>query len=64
MALLPAPFVLCYFPGINDITYKIQGLAGVVFEEVVELVSLAISGTKMYIADKYRSIGTIGHVHI
>jgi hypothetical protein len=53
MALFPAPPILCYLPGINNITHKIQGLAGVVLEKVVELVSLAVSCAKMYIADKY-----------
>ena len=49
MALLPAPFVLLYTPCIYYISHKIQGLAGVVLEKVVEFLCLAVSGTKMYI---------------
>jgi hypothetical protein len=48
--LFPAPFVLFDFPGIYDISHKIQCFAGVVFEKVVEFVSLTILGAKMYIA--------------
>jgi hypothetical protein len=50
VTLFPSPFVLFDFPGIYDISYKIQCFAGVVFEEVVEFVSLAVFGAKMNIA--------------
>jgi hypothetical protein len=50
--LFPAPFVLFDFPGINYVSHKIQRFAGVVFEKVVEFVSLAVFSAKMYIADK------------
>jgi hypothetical protein len=49
MALFPAPLVLLYAPGIYYVSHKIQGLAGVVLEKVVEFLCLAVSGTKMYI---------------
>jgi hypothetical protein len=49
MALLPAPLVLLYAPGIDNVSHKIQGLAGVVLEKVVEFLCLTVSGTKMYI---------------
>jgi hypothetical protein len=50
--LFPAPLVLFDFPGIYDVPHKIQCFAGVVFEKVVEFVSLTILGAKMNIADK------------
>jgi hypothetical protein len=50
--LFPAPFVLFDFPGIYDVSHKIQRFTGVVFEEVVEFVSLAIFCAKMNIADE------------
>jgi hypothetical protein len=56
MALFPAPLVLLYAPGIYDISYHIQCFAGVVFEEVVELIGFAISSSKMYIRDKNRAV--------
>jgi hypothetical protein len=49
MALLPPPFVLLYLPGIYNIAHKIECVTGVVFEEVVELFGLTISGTEVYI---------------
>jgi hypothetical protein len=49
MALFPTPLVLLYAPGIYYVSHKIQGLAGVVLEKVVEFLCLAVSGTKMYI---------------
>jgi hypothetical protein len=48
--LFPAPLVLFDFPGIYDVPHKIQCFAGVVFEKVVEFVSLTILGAKMNIA--------------
>jgi TRAP-type mannitol/chloroaromatic compound transport system permease small subunit len=52
VALFPAPFVLLYLPGVNDITHKIQCIAGVVLEKVIETICLTIFGTKMNITDK------------
>jgi hypothetical protein len=52
MALLPAPLVLLYAPGVYYVSHKIQSLAGVVLEKVVEFFCLAISSTKMYIGYK------------
>jgi hypothetical protein len=50
--LFPAPFVLFDFPGIYYVSHKIQRFTGVVFEKVVEFGSLAVFGTKVYIADE------------
>ena len=36
VALFPSPLVALDLPGINDITNEIQGLAGMVLEEVIE----------------------------
>jgi hypothetical protein len=52
VTLFPSPFVLFDFPGINYVSYQVKSFAGVVFEKVVEFVSLAILGTKMNIADE------------
>jgi hypothetical protein len=52
VALFPAPLVLLYLPGINYITHKIQCIAGVVLEKVVETIGLTIFGSKMDITDK------------
>jgi hypothetical protein len=49
MTLFPTPSVLCHFPPIYDVTHKIKCFAGVVFEKVVELFSLAVLGTKVHI---------------
>jgi hypothetical protein len=43
MTLFPSPSVLLYFPCVNDVAYKIQGFAGVVFEKVVECFGLAVA---------------------
>jgi hypothetical protein len=43
MALFPAPFVLLNLPNVQDVAYEIQCFAGIVFEEVIELVGLTIS---------------------
>jgi NADH:ubiquinone oxidoreductase subunit H len=49
VTLFPTPSVLLYLPGVNDVTHKIKCFAGVVFEKVVELFSLAVLGTKVHI---------------
>jgi hypothetical protein len=56
MALFPTPFVLLYLPGIDDISYEIQRVTCVVFEEVVELVRLTVFGSEMYITNKDRAV--------
>jgi hypothetical protein len=35
VTLPPSPTILLYFPSINDVTHKIHGFAGVVFEKIV-----------------------------
>ena len=45
VALFPSQSILLYFPSVNDVPYQIQGFAGVVFEKIVELGGLAVSGT-------------------
>jgi hypothetical protein len=52
VTLFPAPFVLLYFPGIDNIAHQIQCVTGVVFEKVVETIGLTIFGSKMDITDK------------
>jgi hypothetical protein len=49
MALAPAPFVLLYLPCIYHISHQIQGVARVMFEEIIEPIGLAITGAQMYI---------------
>jgi hypothetical protein len=43
MALFPAPFVALYLPSIDDVAYQIQGLAGVMFEKIVESSGLTVA---------------------
>jgi hypothetical protein len=52
MALFPSPFVLLYLPDVQDVAYEIQCFAGVVFEEVVKFVGLAVPRTEMEITNK------------
>ena len=49
MTLFPTPAILLYLPSVNDVAHEIKCFAGVVFEKVVELFSLAVLGTKMNI---------------
>jgi hypothetical protein len=63
MALFPAPAILSYLPSINDVAHQVQGLAGVVLEKIVELISLAVSCAKVYVANCYRSIGSLFFFH-
>jgi hypothetical protein len=46
-----------YFPGINNISYKVKSIAGVVLQKIVELLGLAITGAKVNIGDKNTTIG-------
>ena len=52
MALPPAQFILLNFPAIYDIAHEIQGVAGMVFEEVIELFGLAVFDTEMHVRDE------------
>jgi hypothetical protein len=45
VALLPTPFVLLYLPRIDDITDKVESIAGIMLEKVVELFRFAVFGT-------------------
>ena len=49
MALLPTPPVALHLPTIDDVSHQIQGFTGIVLEEVVECLGLAVSGAEMYI---------------
>jgi hypothetical protein len=56
MTLFPPPFVLFYFPCINNVAHKIQCIAGGVFEKIVEMIGLAIFGAKMNVGNEYTAI--------
>jgi hypothetical protein len=56
MALFPTPLVALYLPGINDVAYQIQGITGVVLEEIIQSLGFAISCAQMYITDEDRSV--------
>jgi hypothetical protein len=56
MALSPAQFVLLNLPAIQDIAHEVQGIAGMMFEEIVELLGFAISNTKMHIRNEYTAV--------
>jgi hypothetical protein len=45
VALFPSPFVLLYFPRIDDITNEVESIARVVLEKIIELFRLTIAGT-------------------
>jgi hypothetical protein len=49
MALFPSPLVALHLPTIDDVAYQIQGVAGVVFEKVVECFGFTVTCAKMYI---------------
>ncbi len=49
VALFPTPFILLYLPGIYDISYEIECVAGIVFEKVVEFLGLAVFGAEVYV---------------
>jgi len=49
MALLPPPPVALHLPTIDDVSHQIQGFTGIVLEEVVECLGLAVSGAEVYI---------------
>lgn len=44
MALAPPPAILLYLPGIDYVAHEIEMLAGVVLEEIVQEIGLAIPG--------------------
>jgi hypothetical protein len=52
VALLPTPLILLNFPGIYNVAHKIQGLAGVVFEKIIESFCLTVTGTEVYIRNE------------
>jgi hypothetical protein len=56
VALAPAQSILLGFPAIQDVTHEIQGVTGMMFEEIVEFFGLAVTGAEVYIADCYCSI--------
>ena len=58
MALFPPPFVALDLPSVDDVTYQIQGIAGVVLEEIVEGFGFAVSGAEMNVRDEDRSISS------
>jgi hypothetical protein len=62
VTLLPAPFVLFDFPGIYDVSHKIQSMTRMMFEKVVEFVSLTVFGAKMYVTDENGSISLFHHL--
>jgi hypothetical protein len=64
MTLPPTPLVLLYLPSVYDIAYQVQGVAGVMFEEVVEPICLAVSGAEMHVGYEYASVGMRHHTNI
>ena len=64
MALFPAPLVLLYLPGVDDITHQVQGVTGVMFEEVIEPICLTVSGAEMHVGNEYASVGMRHHTNI
>jgi hypothetical protein len=64
VTLPPAPPVLLYLPGIHDVSHQIQGITGVMFEEVVEPICLAVSSAKVHVGDEYASVGMRHHTNI
>jgi hypothetical protein len=57
MRLFPSPLVLLYLPCINDISHKVEGVAGMVLQKVIQFLGLAITGAKVNIRDKNTTIG-------
>jgi hypothetical protein len=64
VALFPSPPVTLYLPSVDDVAHKIQCVAGIVFEEVVESPGLAVSGAEMHVRNEDRSVGLFWHTHI
>jgi hypothetical protein len=60
MALSPTPTVLLDLPGINDVAYEIEPIRGVVLEEIVQQIGLAVSGAKVHVTYEY---GSVVHHH-
>jgi hypothetical protein len=56
VALSPAPAVLLDPPGVDDVTHQIQLIGGVVLEEIVEQICLAVSGAKVHVTYEYGSV--------
>jgi hypothetical protein len=57
MRLFPSPLVLLYLPCINDISHKVENIAGVVLQKVIQFLGLAITGAKVNIGDEDTTIG-------
>ena len=64
MALFPTPFVALYLPSVDNVTHQIQGIAGVVLEEIVEGFGFAVSGAEMHVRNEYASVGLFWHACI
>jgi hypothetical protein len=62
MTLFPSPFVLLDFPRINDIAYKVESIARVVLEKIIELFRLAVFCTQVDITHKNTSISLLHQV--
>jgi hypothetical protein len=45
MTLLPTPFVLSNLPSIDNITNKVESITAIMFEKIIQSISLTISGT-------------------
>jgi hypothetical protein len=56
VALFPPQFVLLHLPSIYNVPHKIQGITGVVLEEIVKSFGFAVPCAQVYITDKNRAI--------
>lgn len=56
VALSPTQAILLHAPTIDDVAHQVQGVSGIVFEKIVEQLSLAVSSAQMYIRNEYGSI--------
>lgn len=56
VALSPAQAILLHAPSIDDVTYQIERVGGVVFEKIVEQLGLAVSGAQVNVGDEYGSV--------
>ena len=61
MALFPSPFVALDLPSVYDVTHEVQGVAGVVLEEIVQGFGFAVSGAEMHVRNEDTSIGMRHH---
>jgi hypothetical protein len=42
VTLFPSPFILLYFPRIDDVTDEVESIARIVLEKIIELFRLAV----------------------